>query len=129
MIVPHPRDRAAIVDPPERRLPRSVEVADESERTALIAMQGPEAVRGIPRRDHPVLHEGVRVGTVATGTYSPTLRRGIATAHVPARLAIPWTAMQVVTRRRTVDAEVSEMPFVFGRSLSTRDADGSVPLG
>jgi glycine cleavage system T protein (aminomethyltransferase) len=73
---------------------------------------------GVPRHGYPVLHGGVEVGTVASGSYSPTLEHGIATAYVPADLAEPGTEMEVAIRRKTVKATVTRPPFVAKTSLS-----------
>jgi len=73
---------------------------------------------GVPRHGYPVLREGVEVGTVASGTFSPTLEHGIATAYVPAGLAEPGTVLQVSMRRKTFDATVTKPPFVGHTSLS-----------
>jgi aminomethyltransferase len=73
----------------------------------------------IPRHGFPVLHEGVRVGKVASGTFSPTLETGIATAYVPADLAEPGTGFDVEIRRKTVPATVVKPPFVTKTSLSS----------
>lgn len=74
---------------------------------------------GIPRHGYAVLHEGVEVGSVASGTYAPTLEHGIATAYVPSQLAEPGTMLQVAIRRKTVDAVVTRPPFVKVTSLSS----------
>jgi aminomethyltransferase len=73
---------------------------------------------GVPRHGYPVLHEGVEVGSVASGTFSPTLEHGIATAYVPAALAAPGTVLQIEMRRKAVDATVTRPPFVTKTSLS-----------
>ena len=73
---------------------------------------------GIPRHGHSVLHEGVEVGKVASGTFSPTLESGIATAYVPAELAAPGTRLSVEIRKKTVPATVVKPPFVSKTSLS-----------
>jgi aminomethyltransferase len=73
---------------------------------------------GVPRHGYPVLHEGIEVGTVASGTFSPTLRHGIATAYVPVELAALGTALAVSVRRKDVAATVVRPPFVKSTSLS-----------
>lgn len=73
---------------------------------------------GIPRAGFPVLHEGEEVGKVASGTFSPTLQTGIATAYVPAELAAPGTALAVGIRAKTAEATVAKAPFVTSTSLS-----------
>lgn len=81
---------------------------------------GLSVAEGVPRHGYPVLHDGTRVGTVASGTFSPTLERGIATAWVPVEHATVGTALQVGMRRREADAVVVEMPFVKGTSLTRK---------
>ncbi len=73
---------------------------------------------GMARPGYPVLHGGSEVGKVASGTYSPVLATGIATAYLPAELAQPGTEVEVEVRRRKVRAEVVRPPFVERTSLS-----------
>jgi aminomethyltransferase len=79
---------------------------------------GIAVMEGVPRHGYPVLHEGAEVGTVASGTFSPTLGHGIATAYVPVALSEPGTELQVAIRRKTVSATVTRPPFVTRTSLS-----------
>jgi aminomethyltransferase len=80
---------------------------------------GLAVLEGVPRHGYPVLHEGAEVGTVASGTFSPTLGHGIATAYVPATLAEPGTRLEIAIRRKTVRATVTRPPFVTKTSLSS----------
>lgn len=73
---------------------------------------------GVPRHGYDVLHGGAVVGKVASGTFSPTLGHGIATAYVPARLAGEGTGLEIAIRRRMVPATVVKPPFVKETSLS-----------
>ncbi|MDO9556903.1 MAG: glycine cleavage system aminomethyltransferase GcvT [Coriobacteriia bacterium] len=73
---------------------------------------------GVPRHGFCVLHEGVEVGKVASGTFSPTLGHGIAMAYVPIDLASPGTELQIAIRRKTVAAVVMRPPFVKTTSLN-----------
>lgn len=73
---------------------------------------------GVPRPECPVLHEGTEVGKVASGTFSPTLGHGIATAYVPAALSAPGTQLEIAIRKRVVTATVEKPPFVKTTSLS-----------
>lgn len=73
---------------------------------------------GIPRPGYPVLHDGEEVGKVASGTFSPSLRAGIATAYLPVSLTEPGTELTVAIRRKTVPARVERPPFVSSTSLS-----------
>jgi aminomethyltransferase len=72
----------------------------------------------IPRHGMPVLHGGVEVGKVASGSFSPTLDTGIATAYVPVELSAPGTELQVTVRKKTLLATVVKPPFVSSTSLS-----------
>jgi len=65
-----------------------------------------------------VLHEGTEVGKVASGTFSPSLETGIATAYLPAALAAPGTELEVAVRKKTASATVVKAPFVTSTSLS-----------
>jgi aminomethyltransferase len=73
---------------------------------------------GIPRHGYAVLHEGEQVGKVASGTFSPSLETGIATAYVPAALAAPGTRLEIEIRKKTAQATVVKPPFVTQTSLS-----------
>lgn len=74
--------------------------------------------KGVPRPGYPVLHAGEEVGKVASGTFSPSLEIGIATAYLPAELAEPGTAVSVSARGKEFPAVVEKMPFVKRTSLS-----------
>jgi len=96
-----------------------------AEAVAAVRASGPEVklvgmtIEGaIPRHGMPVLHEGVVVGKVASGSFSPTLETGIATAYVPVDLAEPGTRLQVEVRKKTLPAFVVKPPFVASTSLS-----------
>ena len=65
----------------------------------------------IPRHGMSVLREGVEVGKVASGSFSPTLETGIATAYVPAELSRPGTELQVEVRKKTLPAIVVKPPL------------------
>ena len=93
-------------------------VAAVREAGPAVKLVGMTVAGAIPRPGMPVLHEGVEVGKVASGTFSPTLSTGIATAYVPAALASPGTELAVVIRKKTVDAVVVKPPFVSSTSLS-----------
>jgi aminomethyltransferase len=68
--------------------------------------------RGIPRHGYDILNQGVKVGTVTSGTLSPVLRKGIAMGYVPSGLAGVGTKVQVRIRESVVNAEVIKPPFV-----------------
>jgi aminomethyltransferase len=73
--------------------------------------------RGVPRADMPVLVGGTEVGVTTSGTFSPTLRTGIAIARVRRDVAA-GDAAQILVRGRAVDAEVVKLPFVAAKVRS-----------
>jgi len=71
--------------------------------------------KGIARPGCRVIAGGRPVGTVASGTWSPTLERAIGTTYVPAALAEPGTALGVEVRNRLLEAAVVPLPFYHRR--------------
>ncbi len=66
---------------------------------------------GIPRHGFPVLAGDTQVGTVASGSHSPSLGIGIASAYVPRAYAKPGTQLKIQIRKHEAEAEVAKMPF------------------
>jgi aminomethyltransferase len=58
-----------------------------------------------------VLHDGVQIGVVTSGNFSPMLGHGIALAFVPPALQ-PGDAVQIDVRGQVIEAEVVPLPFV-----------------
>lgn len=69
------------------------------------------ADRHIARHDYPVLHEGKPVGTVTSGTLSPSLNIPIALAYVPTSLAKVGQSLAVEVRGQARAAQVVKRPF------------------
>ncbi|HKV07745.1 MAG TPA: glycine cleavage system aminomethyltransferase GcvT [Thermoanaerobaculia bacterium] len=68
--------------------------------------------RGIARQGHGVLSEGGEgVGTVTSGTWSPTFEKALGLAYVPPELAAPGTPVTVDVRGKGLPAVVVETPF------------------
>jgi aminomethyltransferase len=65
----------------------------------------------VPREGYAVLAGDRRVGTVTSGTHSPTLDRPIAMAYVEAALAEPGTELAIDIRGRSEPAQVVKLPF------------------
>lgn len=74
----------------------------------LIALTFPE--RAIPRHGYAILCGGRKVGTVSSGVFSPTLKRGIAIGYVPADCV--GQPMSVEIRGASVPAETAKLPWV-----------------
>lgn len=92
-------------------------IARIRERGAERKLVGFVVGEGVPRHGYPVLHGGTEVGKVASGTFSPTLGHGIATAYVPADLSAPGTELVVAIRKKEAVATVVRPPFVKQTSL------------
>ena len=68
--------------------------------------------RGVPRAGHEVRTPGGEtVARLTSGTFSPTLRRGIAMAYLPVELARPGARLEVNVRGRALPVEVVRRPF------------------
>jgi aminomethyltransferase len=66
---------------------------------------------GIARHGYPVLQGGKPVGTVTSGTKSPSLGTSVGLAYVPAALAAEGSTFGVEIRGRPVAARVVKTPF------------------
>ena len=70
--------------------------------------------RAIPREGYPLHAGGKQVGVVTSGTFSPSLKRGIALASVEIGLRAVGTEIEVEIRGRNERAKVTRLPFVKG---------------
>jgi aminomethyltransferase len=68
--------------------------------------------RGVPRHGNEVQVGGKTVGTVTSGTMSPTLREGIALAYVEHGVAKAGTPVAVLIRDRPAEGTIVKLPFV-----------------
>lgn len=67
---------------------------------------------GIPRHGHDVVDErGNKIGVVTSGSPSPTLKKSIALAYVPAELSKPGSEVFVSIRDKALKAVVVRTPF------------------
>jgi aminomethyltransferase len=78
-----------------------------AERLAPFEIEG----AGIPRQGNPVLAEGERAGTVSSGTFSPSLERGIGMAYVRSDLAEPGTGVEIDVRGKRRPARIASKPL------------------
>jgi len=69
---------------------------------------------GIPREGFPVFDGDQQIGTIASGSHSPALGSGIATAYVPTKYSKVGTKLKVGIRKRRADATVVRPPFLKG---------------
>jgi aminomethyltransferase len=67
--------------------------------------------RGIPRADMQLIHEGKEVGLVTSGTFSPSLKSGIALALVDSEFKV-GQQLGLDVRGRLSIVEIVKLPFV-----------------
>jgi aminomethyltransferase len=66
---------------------------------------------GIPRQGYAVMHAGVTVGAVTSGTKSPTLGKAIGLGYVASTLGAVGTQLGIDIRGRVIGARVVQLPF------------------
>jgi aminomethyltransferase len=73
--------------------------------------------RGFPRPGYGILSGGASVGSVTSGTVSPSLGVGVALGYVPAGEAAPGTRLGIDARGRALEAVVVRPPFYSKGSI------------
>jgi len=86
------------------------EVAEAGTEEVFVGLELRE--RGIARHGHDITADGEVVGTVTSGTMSPTLGDPIALGYLPVSLSEPGTEVEVVVRGDGKRAEVVTTPFI-----------------
>ena len=81
--------------------------AGTSQRLVGLKLKG----RAIARHGYPVLHNGEAVGSITSGSWSPTLQEAIALAYVPPHLAKAGQELSVEIRGQVQPALVVRRPF------------------
>jgi aminomethyltransferase len=69
------------------------------------------AEKGIPRQGYPIWSEDREVGEVASGTFSPTLQKGIGTALIPSEIDPAEDTLFVQIRKRKIRLIPVKGPF------------------
>ena len=67
--------------------------------------------RGVPRGGCKIYKEGTAGGETTSGTFSPSLQKGIGLAYAPAAWSTPGTKLEVETQGKRVRAQVVALPF------------------
>ena len=104
----------------------SLEKPDFTGKAALLAAQAggltrrlaafKSAGRGsVPRRGHRILHDGIPVGDVTSGSFSPTLEVNIGLGYLPPALAVPGTSLAIDARGDRIPVTACDLPF-YSRS-------------
>ncbi len=78
-----------------------------AERLAPFKIEGP----GIPRQGNPAMLGDERVGTVTSGSFSPSLEIGIGMAYLRSDLAEPGTEIEIDVRGKRRPARVASKPL------------------
>ena len=67
--------------------------------------------KGVPRHEHGITNNGETVGKVTTGMFSPTTKKYLGLAFVPAKLANEGNELEVVIRGRPRRVVIVKKPF------------------
>jgi aminomethyltransferase len=81
--------------------------AGTAEKLAPFRIEG----AGIPRQGNRVLADGEEVGSVTSGSFSPSLEIGIGMAYVRADLAEPGTEVEIDVRGKRRPARIASKPL------------------
>ena len=68
--------------------------------------------KSLARHGYELRANGAVIGAVTSGTFSPSLQRGIAMAYVASAFAEPGSPIAVDVRGKLIDAKVVKVPFV-----------------
>jgi aminomethyltransferase len=93
-----------------------VKAKEEGLERRLMAFEMTE--RGIPRHGTKIVGEdGADIGVVTSGTFSPSLEKGVGFAYVPFAMRKEGTEIFIQIRKNQVPAFVKKAPLVSGTSL------------
>jgi aminomethyltransferase len=84
-----------------------VRAAGPAEKLAAFTIEG----EGIPRQGNPILAGDDPAGEVTSGTFSPSLERGIGMGYAKAALAEPGTELEIDVRGKRRAARVGSKPL------------------
>ena len=93
-----------------RDFPGARAIASIAPRKTLVGLRMTDKL--IPRHGYEVRARGRSIGTITSGTFSPTLKIGIALAYVEPGSAAVGDAVEVDVRGKTGHAEIVKPPFV-----------------
>jgi aminomethyltransferase len=97
---------------PAPRAAAALRAAKERATTCLVGleMEG----RNVPRAGYPIHHQGRQVGEVTSGSFSPSLKKGVALGVVERAARAAGTDLEVLVRGKAQAAKVVPLPFVRG---------------
>jgi aminomethyltransferase len=98
-------------DPPPL-VAEALRAAKERATTCLVGleMEG----RNVPRAGYPIHFEGRPIGEVTSGSFSPTLKKGVALGIVERAARASGTELEILVRGKPQPAKVVALPFVRG---------------
>lgn len=70
------------------------------------------AEKAVPRHGYPILTNGAAIGVVTSGTFSPSLEKGIALGYVSREHADIGSTVQIDVRGKVLNATVVALPFL-----------------
>lgn len=76
--------------------------------------------RGIPRADCDILKDGAMIGKVTSGTFSPTLNKGIGLGFVSRKDLVEGDIVDIVIREKSYSAKIVKTPFYKEKKLKRR---------
>lgn len=66
---------------------------------------------GIPRKGYPITIDGKEIGRVTSGTFAPSLSKGLALGYVATGSSQPGTEVCVMVRGKELKARITKLPF------------------
>lgn len=76
----------------------------------------------MPREGYSVTAGGIHIGGVTSGTFSPSIGKGIAMAYIKAEYAETDTLVDIEIRGRSCACRVVDMPFYRSGSIASANA-------
>ena len=73
--------------------------------------------KGIPRKDYSIKLDNTEIGLITSGTYSPSLSKGIAIGLIDKDSAVIGSVLDVEIRDRTMKCKIIKPPFYKNGSL------------
>jgi len=71
----------------------------------------PDEIKAIPRHGYRIFDGDKEIGIVTSGTFSPSLKRGIGMGYVPTQYAKAGNSIAVDIRGKKVSAKIVKLPF------------------
>jgi len=72
---------------------------------------GFEVTGGIARHGHELFAGNQKIGTVTSGTFSPTLKKAVGLTYVPVKYSMPGTELEILIREKRAKARVVSGAF------------------